>query len=328
MVWNFLDDNQAAIIKLHGFILNGRPMRVEPITDKPGINRVRVPEKIVAYTVGTIKKTRGGQLNKMRRNTHEGKHKRLSREDIEKLNLGRNSRRKNRDSQVSISSLNKKEVKSFERAMQQGFVTLEGTGYRRGRKGSALASLHRQWCDDRGKPHIVYCKASGGRALDNIIVDLSPLRMGALSPDKKIIDEFLSKWKIDILMAAENSGMILNESYEEDNTERLDTEINEDEEEERPNSTFTITIDPDTWSNNVINALPSVSMGVFEGERSQAKTMARALSDLWEVPDEEKIIEFFGDECSSNNKKRKNDDRKRKGLKEHRRNKRFSKNGW
>eukprot|EP00957_Ditylum_brightwellii_P182384 13894043-Ditylum_brightwellii.AAC.1 len=61
--------------------------------------------------------------------------------------------------------------------------------------------------------------------------------------------------------------MILNESYEEDNTKHLDTEINKDEEEEQPNSTFTITIDPDTWLNNIINALPSVSMGVFEGEQ-------------------------------------------------------------
>eukprot|EP00957_Ditylum_brightwellii_P090649 6903909-Ditylum_brightwellii.AAC.1 len=99
-------------------------------------------------------------------------------------------------------------------------------------------------------------------------------------------------------MAVENSGMSL---------KHLDTEINKDKEEEQPNSAHTITIDTDAWSNNVINALPSVSMCVFEGKWYQTKTMTRTLSVLWEVPDDKKVIDFFGDECSSNNKKRKND---------------------
>eukprot|EP00957_Ditylum_brightwellii_P087525 6662995-Ditylum_brightwellii.AAC.1 len=76
--------------------------------------------------------------------------------------------------------------------------------------------------------------------------------------------------------------MSLDRSYEEDNIERLDTEINNDGAKERPINACNITIDPDTWSNNTIHDLPSVSMDVFEGEWSQAKT--RALSVLWEVP--------------------------------------------
>eukprot|EP00565_Helicotheca_tamesis_P002210 CAMPEP_0185734060 /NCGR_PEP_ID=MMETSP1171-20130828/21278_1 /TAXON_ID=374046 /ORGANISM="Helicotheca tamensis, Strain CCMP826" /LENGTH=484 /DNA_ID=CAMNT_0028403953 /DNA_START=34 /DNA_END=1486 /DNA_ORIENTATION=+ len=311
------EEKENAIIRLNGFVLNGRAIKVEPIRDRPGHNRVRVPEKIVAYTVGNVKKTRGGKLNKMRASTHSGR--RVSKGDMERLNQGRNKRRKEEKNQASASRLSGKDIKSFERALKSGFVTLEGTGYRRGRKGSALATMHREWCDHKGKPQIVYCKASGGRTLDNIIVDLSPLRMAALSSDSKVVDEFLSKWKIDILLAAETSGMALNESYEEDNTEGLEIDIIE-EEEEAQDHVCSIIIDSCTWTNDPISCLPSVSLGVFEGERSQAKAMAKALSVLWEVADDDEVIDFCGDDLDSKHKKRKNDYRnnggrtKRKGL--------------
>lgn len=44
----------SAILRFHGTELQGRRIRVEPITDKPGQNRVRVPGKIVAYVLGFV----------------------------------------------------------------------------------------------------------------------------------------------------------------------------------------------------------------------------------------------------------------------------------
>mmetsp|Transcript_25318 Transcript_25318/g.59250 ORF Transcript_25318/g.59250 Transcript_25318/m.59250 type:complete len:173 (+) Transcript_25318:775-1293(+) len=114
--------------------------------------------------------------------------------------------------------LSESDQRAFERASRQGFVTLEGTGYRRGRKSSALANLHREWCDKRSKPQIVLCKASGGRPLDNVIVDLSPLRLGILSPDG--MDAAILKYKKQIIKAAEASGMVLRSDYIEDNSKK------------------------------------------------------------------------------------------------------------
>lgn len=55
---------KAAIIRFTGYLLNDRPMRVESIIDYK--YRVRVPEKLVFYTVGEAKKTRDGSKNTMR----------------------------------------------------------------------------------------------------------------------------------------------------------------------------------------------------------------------------------------------------------------------
>lgn len=270
------EEKEAAILRFNGYELNGRPMKVEEIIDKPGCNRVRVPEKLVAYTVGAAKKTRDGKKNTLRR---------VSRDDVERLSRGQPAKKRGYGSRGVPHRLNENERGAFERAARNGFVTLDGTGYRRGRKGSPLANIHRQWCDARAKPQIVLCKASGGRPLDNVIVDFSPLRIGALSPDRKTVDGFLTSWKADVLMAACEAGMTLKTEYEEDNSEQLDV----DSEEETVETRFVITVDSavtDAWATEPIWRLPSVSIGVFEGERSKAKAMAKRLAELWEVKDD------------------------------------------
>ena len=52
---------------LHGYELQGKCLKVEPIKDTNG--RIRAPQKIVDYCVGPIKRQRGGELNTMRRAT-------------------------------------------------------------------------------------------------------------------------------------------------------------------------------------------------------------------------------------------------------------------
>ena len=96
-----------------------------------------------------------------------------------------------------------------------------------------------------------------------------------------VVDGFLSEWKAQILVAAENAGMILKPEYEEDNTETLRLEIEDENEDE----IFTVSIDPTTWATEPIWRLPAVSIGVFEGERANAKKMAKELAILWETMD-------------------------------------------
>jgi len=65
-------EKEAAIIRFTGYELNNRPLKVEVIQDHKF--RVRVPEKLVVYAVGEVKRTRGHK-NTMRKVTN-------SREDM------------------------------------------------------------------------------------------------------------------------------------------------------------------------------------------------------------------------------------------------------
>jgi RNA recognition motif-containing protein len=59
-----ISEKEAAIIRFTGYELNNRKLKVEEIQDYK--YRVRVPEKLVCYTVGKVKRTRDGRRNTMR----------------------------------------------------------------------------------------------------------------------------------------------------------------------------------------------------------------------------------------------------------------------
>ena len=65
-------EKEAAIMKFTGYELNDKKMKVEEIHDYK--YRVKVPEKLVVYAVGEVKRTREGQKNTMRKvtNSREG----------------------------------------------------------------------------------------------------------------------------------------------------------------------------------------------------------------------------------------------------------------
>lgn len=65
---------------------------------------------------------------------------------------------------------------TYNTAKKMGFVQLRGTGYRRERKGSPLANIHRQLCDALGRACIEVHRGLGTDATDEVIVDLSPFR--------------------------------------------------------------------------------------------------------------------------------------------------------
>jgi hypothetical protein len=282
-------------LRFHGTTWKGKSIKVEEIRDHPKVARVRVPEAMVAYVSGAAKKTRSGRPNSLRR---------IAREETTAVKKPTKPNKKQRRTPSNnyntaatttrprgyIFKLTTVEQQEFDRACRKGYVTLASTGFRRGRQANPLACTHRQWCDKREKPQVVLCKASGGRPLDNIIVDLSPMRMGS-----EMKNDFLVKWKAQIMTAANNAGMELRRDYKEDNCETLSTFDDNDADEEEcdtdvedvPSMEYVVTVtDADDWATQPIDKLPVLSMGVFEGERSNAKAMARELSELWGVLEE------------------------------------------
>ena len=270
------------------------------------MGRVRVPEQMVAYVMGSAKRTRDGRPNDMRKiaRIEEAEKKRTV-----QSNGNKNEKPLRKRPKAKVYKLNEQEQEEMNRACRKGYVTLDGTGYRRGRNSNELACAHRQWCDEHETPQIVLCKASGGRPLDNIIVDLSPLRL-----ESEFIDNFLIQIKAQIMTAATNAGMILRGDYVEDNCEALSTYM-EDEYDARENCVtdydmeYVLTVtESDSWLTLPIGKLPVLSMGVFEGERSNAKAMARELAHLWHIPDEPPEAEL---EKVSRNKRKGRDCRRR-----------------
>lgn len=287
-------DAQTAAERFDGFVFEGRPMKVELFKDSKQ-SRAKVPEKLVNFVLGSKKNPHNGAPNKLRR---------ISRDDVERLSKGQPSKKKNTNGAVP-HRLSDQERLAFDRAAKYGFVTLNSTGFRRGRKGSPLANIHRQWCDARSKPQIIVCKATGGRPLDNVIVDLSPLR---IEFSETADADLFYRWKSDILVAAESSGMMLNYEILEDNTLTIDTNCDN----EGNFNSDQLVVGAEAWLLESIWNLPAVSLGVFEGQRSAAKSMAKELAGLWDVPDSKSGI---GDGTNFNRKNGEKKSRKKAGSK-------------
>ena len=270
-----MEEKEAALEKFHNYELNGRPLRVECIVDHPKRRRVRVPGKLVAYTCGEIKKTGDGRVNTLRRVARDEE---FDSQKTKKTPGKKKKKSKNESKKMGTSMhLNDKEQEELERRIRTGYLSLRSAAYRRGRKSSALANFHRDWCDKRGKPQIILCKASGGCPLDNIIVDMSPLRLHGMFREGQSVEDFINGWKSRILEAALEAGMELRDDYVEDNCICL-LEGDECVVKETNNSMI---FDERIWSSGRIQNLPTISMGVFEGERSKAKKMAKVSWGKW-----------------------------------------------
>ena len=185
---------------------------------------------------------------------------------------------------VGASSLSIMERQELDRACKKGFLTLDGRKAGHGSlsqlctsvslKGSKLAVAHREWCDKGVKPNIILYKASGRsrEVLDHIVVDLSPLR-----------NQVSDKWRSEILDAAFKAGMVLQSAEQSDECE-VELEFNSHGSDESISQIFS-----DAGESRLpVADLPFVSMGFFKGERSNAKAMARELSQLWNLPELEK----------------------------------------
>ncbi|KAG7345342.1 RRM domain containing RNA-binding protein [Nitzschia inconspicua] len=327
-----VEEKEAAILRFHGVEFMGRKLRVEEIRDDPRKGRVRVPERMVTYVVGAAKPA----TKRDRRNSITGGMRRVSRPEGLLNNQSksngrslpsfhtekRNEKRQQQQlptASAMFSCLKRPDQEEMIRAMKRGFVSLEGLGYGTGRSKSRLASTHRQWCDELEVPQIVHCKAVHESQLDRVIVDLSPLRITAAVMGYDFdVDEFLVRWKVDIATAAVSSGMEMMETdnLQSSHCERLsamndndcDTADCDPEDVEctmlfenfpAEMTEFVLEVCEDlaspTWQ--PISRLPVLTMGVFEGDRSSAKAMAKQLANQWETIQE---LDLF-DACSCEN---------------------------
>ena len=120
---------------------------------------------------------------------------RIHGDDVERLSRGQPARQKGRGSRAVPHRLNEEERGEFERSERRGYLRLEGTGYRRERKGSPLANSWRQRNDSRAKPTLVMMKATGrdlkgGRDVtDTVCVDWSTMREPGNANLRKAIEE-------------------------------------------------------------------------------------------------------------------------------------------
>lgn len=265
--------------------------------DKPNRNRVKVPESMVMYMCGEAKRTR--KSKKMANSLRSASMVSVDPRAKKKVKQNKKKKMLKRKKRSRSLRLNEEDTREYQRALKRGFLTLNSTGFWRGRKHNALANVHREWCDDNEKPQIILCKASGGRPMDNIVVDLAPLRVPARSDDVELA---LADLNAQILMASEDAGMTLRRDSVDDG------EDDDDEETKEHHDKYDILV-RSAWDTAHIGKLPPVSMGVFEGERSKAKSMAKALSLLWEIPLSGSVAEDLSNAKS----------KKKKGLSAHRR---------
>lgn len=238
---------------------------------------MRVPERMVNYVSGSVKKTRDGKLNSMRtaRDADSSEAKKKKKKKAKKT---RAMKSKNGSPSSRLSQLDQEELL---RACKKGYLTLDGrkAGHcslailcsSDALRGSKMAMAHRDWCDERSKPNIILYKASGRHSrevLDYVIVDLSPLR-----------DQVSSEWTAQILNAASSAGMELRkaEDTEECSTDSLESPAVSDQ--------VQFGDDKSSQVRPHISCLPFVSMGFFVGDRSNAKAMAKELSQLWDLPE-------------------------------------------
>jgi hypothetical protein len=364
---------QAAILRFHGREFMGRKLRVEEIRDDPRKGRVRVPEHMVSYVLGSAKQV--SKKTKRKNNSIAGGMRRVSR--LQKQSSTTNNKHSipKQESQamaglpplpVEMTKCTRKHEPSasamfvclklpdqeeMDRAVRRGFVSLEGIGYGTTRSKSRLATAHRQWCDELEKPQIVHCKATRDNQLDRVIVDLSPLRVSsAIMGAGYEVDEFLVHWKAQIATAASESGMELlkRDNLQDSHCERLSTlddgegfmeesgcdpddiecnELFEDCGTFQCTTEYIVELNEDDphSTKQPLSKLPILTMGVFEGDRSNAKAMAKQLALLWELPQTADFIETsksLASESSSSTSISRGSRPKRDRKKEHRRRRR------
>mmetsp|Transcript_29458 Transcript_29458/g.84700 ORF Transcript_29458/g.84700 Transcript_29458/m.84700 type:complete len:478 (-) Transcript_29458:69-1502(-) len=313
-----VQEKEDAIMRFHGTNFLGRAIKVEEIRDHPKMGRVKVPERMVSYVVGAAKKsTRVSHKVSSLRSIARLEEKKRKNKQPRRMTTRQRERRRQMEERKKLQSqlefpLTVAQQDELLRAARRGYLVLEGRGSSRSRKSNSLACAHRQYCDEQRRPQIILCKASGrgGKRspLDCLIIDLSPLRLGSVVGDAQL-DDFTVSWKAQILSAATYAGMELRRDYrqdedcqrlsimDEDGNEDMDHGITEHiaKHDASVTSHYTMTMsEDDSWTVAPISTLPVVSMGVFEGDRSRAKAMAKELAALWDIP-REPLDDFVDD---------------------------------
>lgn len=177
--------------------------------------------------------------------------------DVERISWGKPAKKKGTGSRGVPHRLNNDERLLFDQARRKGFLEIGGSGWRSQRRDTPLLNTYRSLCDARGQAVIVLHKGNTG--LDELVVDLSPLRL----PNQF---EYVAKSCIEYV---EIPGQV----------EAGFTPANEGEEGE--NSTVEIdqsTDDP--FETRPIYQLPPYNIA-WELPRSDAKALGKKLAEVF-----------------------------------------------
>jgi hypothetical protein len=107
-------------------------------------------------------------------------------DDVTRISRGERAKQRGVGSRATPHRLNADEREEYDRSLSRGWLTLQGRGYRKERKGSPLLNIWRQYSDARARAAIwVELGAAGGARsnadgspLDATVVDLATLRHG------------------------------------------------------------------------------------------------------------------------------------------------------
>jgi hypothetical protein len=113
---------------------------------------------------------------------------RPSLDDVERISFGKAAKKRGTGSRGVCHRLNADERAEWDLAKKRGYLVLRGTGYRKERKGSPLSNIFRQYCDAKAVPYVSIQQAVGIDAIDEVQMDLSPLRRRDLAEVKAEID--------------------------------------------------------------------------------------------------------------------------------------------
>ena len=103
--------------------------------------------------------------------------------------------------------LNAEERKRFDLARRHGFLTVQGTAYRKERRGSPLVNTHRMLCDAEGVPVVRVEQNKGGQTAD-VHVDFAPMRLadpGRVRLAKELYSERVRR-AVGTAVAGDESG--------------------------------------------------------------------------------------------------------------------------
>lgn len=95
-------------------------------------------------------------------------------DDVERLSEGKGARRRGTGSKYVCHRLNRDERILFEIAKQAGYLSIQGSSYRKERKGSPIRNTFRQRCDALERVCVIIEKRN---IQDRILIDFSTLRM-------------------------------------------------------------------------------------------------------------------------------------------------------
>ncbi len=97
-------------------------------------------------------------------------------DDVDAISRGQRAKRRGTGSRAVPHRLNSEERTLFDLARRRGYLEIRGSGWRAERGDAPVVNSYRSWCDARSVAAIFVHKRGREASLDEVSVDLAPLR--------------------------------------------------------------------------------------------------------------------------------------------------------